>query len=100
MNYTITSASADLASASEGFGVQGVSKTQSSGGPLDYVSPYNGSSDNVGVVDSTIREIFSTSTSPISGGRGSFVLKARASGNTPAANDYGDTLTLVAAASY
>lgn len=100
LNYTIPSVSSDLASVNEGFGLQGASKTQSSGGPLSYVSPYDGTSNTVGIVNSTIREIFNTSSTPIVSGRGSFSLKAKVINTTPGSNDYVDTLTLIATGSF
>ena len=102
LNYTINSATANLAlgGVTEGFGLQGVSKTQSSGGPLDYTSPYNGTSDNVGIVDTVIREIFNSTSSPITGGRGSVTLKAKTSNITPGGTDYADTITLIATGSF
>lgn len=97
--YTISSATANLASANEGFGAQGSSATQSSGGPLSISAPYNVSSDNVGVLDTSIRDIFTTNN-PITSGRGSFLLKAKSSSVTPAAADYAETLTVIASASF
>ncbi|HSW37428.1 MAG TPA: hypothetical protein VLG37_03615 [Candidatus Saccharimonadales bacterium] len=97
--YTITSATADLAVVSEGFGGQNSSATQSSGGPLTAQSPYTGSSQNVGIIDTTLRQLY-TSANPIVAGRGSIQLKAKAASTTPAANDYTETLTLIAAASF
>lgn len=98
-SYTITSVTNDLSAVSEGFGAQGTSATQTSGGPLSINSPYNGSENNIGVANANIREIFS-SGSPITGGRGSFLLKAKSSSVTPASDDYGETLTLIASASF
>lgn len=95
----IPSATADLAVATSGYGAQGSSVSQSSGGPLAFVSPYNGASANVGVIDTSLREIFSSSA-PIIGGRGSFLLKAKSSSITPAASDYADLLTVVVSASF
>lgn len=100
LNYTITSASVDLTGASEGFGAQSSSVTQSSGGPLAAVAPYDGASQNVGVLDTTTRELYSSSGSQISGGRGSFLLKAKASTTTPAADDYTEILTIVMAGTF
>lgn len=97
--YTISSATADLGSALEGFGAQGQSVGQTSGGPLTITSPYNGSTQNVGLIDTVIREIF-TSAGPITAGRGSFLLKAKARASTPAASDYAETVTVIAASSY
>lgn len=97
--YQISSATDNLASAPEGFGAQGVSATQTSGGPLSIVSPYDVSGDNVGIINSSIREIFA-STGPVSGGQGAFLLKAKSSAVTPAAKDYSETLTVIASARF
>lgn len=94
--YQISSATADLTSATEGFGARGTSVTQSSGGPLSIVAPYNGTSNNVGIVNASIREVF-TSAAPISGGQGTLVLKAKSSAVTPSAGDYAETITVIAA---
>jgi hypothetical protein len=98
-NYTIASTTGDLAALSEGFGAQGASATQSSGGPLALQAPYNGSAGNVGVTDSLIREIFNA-PAPITAGRGSFVLKAKTQPLTPSSGDYTEILTAIASASF
>lgn len=98
-SHTINSATADLSAVSEGYGAQLNSQTQTSGGPLAAQSPYTGTAQNVGIVDTAIRPLF-VATSPIVGGRGSIVLKARATNGTPAAPDYSDILTLIASASF
>ncbi|MBU2592165.1 hypothetical protein KKD61_01740 [Patescibacteria group bacterium] len=100
VNYTISSATADLSGAPEGFGLRGDTASESSGGPMAISSPYNGAGDNVGLVDTIVREIFSSSQNPVTGGRASFLLKAKPSDIAPAATDYLDTLTLIAAASF
>lgn len=97
--YTIVSATADLTSASTGYGVQGSTATQSSGGPLSISAPYNVASQNVGFVDTALRQVFSA-TAPITAGRGSFILKAKSAATTPSGADYQDTLTIIAAGSY
>jgi hypothetical protein len=97
--FTLPSASADLSAAATGYGAQGSSATQASGGPLTISAPYNVVAQNVGILSSTIQEIFS-SPAPITAGRGSFQLKAKAAALTPAAGDYQDTLTLVIAAAF
>ncbi len=97
--YTISSASGDLAVLSQGFGARGTSVTQTSGGPLAIVAPYDGAVDNVGVVDTAVREIFSLAN-PIVGGQGTFILKAKSAPLTPAANDYGETVTAIAAGNF
>ncbi len=96
LSYTITSATADLASASSGYGAQGLSVTQTSGGPLALSSPYNGAGQNVGILNSTIRQLLA-STLPITAGRASVQIKAKASIATPSSSDYGDTLTITTA---
>ncbi len=96
---TISAVSADLGTQSEGFGVRGLTASQSSGGPLTISSPYNGSSDVVGAPTLTFQPIFST-TAALSGGSATAAVKAKASATTPAANDYQEILTFVASASF
>lgn len=100
VNYTISSVSNDLGSVSEGFGLQAETIGQTSGGPLAKMSPYNGADDSVGIVNTTIRELFSTTASPITGGRGSFLIKSKIGTTTPASTDYTDTLTLISSATF
>ncbi len=100
LSYTIPSSSTDLSTAQQGFGIQSSSTTQSSGGPLTPLSPYNGASENVGILDTTIRELFSTSGNPITGGRASLLIKAKASSTTPASTDYSDTVTLITSGTF
>lgn len=97
--YTISSVTGNLTALSEGFGAQGSTATQSSGGPFAVATAYDLASNNVAVTDTAIREIFTTS-GPVSGGRGSFLLKAKSSAVTPAAGDYAETLTVIASASF
>lgn len=96
-SHTIVSSTVNLAAVNEGFGAQNSTTTQSGGGPLAAQSPYNGGSQNVGVTDNSLRQIY-VSSAPITAGRGSFILKARSTTDTPSGNDYADTLTLIAAA--
>lgn len=100
-NYTIASATADLASGgvSEGFGAQVTSTTQSAGGPLTALSPYASSGNNVGGLSSTISNIL-TSAGPITGGSSAIQLQAKTSLTTPSASDYSETVTLIAAANF
>ena len=95
--YTIQIApgSGDLSTLSEGFGLQGLSASS----PLSIQSPYNGSSNVVGSIYTTFQPLFSA-TSTINSGTASATVKAKASATTPAAQDYTETLTFVAAASY
>jgi len=98
-SYTISAVTGNLTSLSEGFGAQGSTATQSSGGPFAIATAYNLSSNNVAITDTTIREIFTVGV-PVSSARGSFLLKAKSSAVTPAAGDYAETLTIIASASF
>lgn len=95
---TITSATADLAVASRGFGAR-VTVTGASSGTFSSVSPYNGAANNVGITDTTIRKIM-TATAPVVGGSGSVIIKAKSVSTDPASNDYTETLTMLASASF
>ena len=97
--YTIAASTGDLSALTEGFGAQGVSSTQGSGGPLTLTAPYNGAGSNVGVADSVIREIFNAGA-PVTAGRGSLILKAKTQPLTPASGDYFETITAIASASF
>lgn len=80
----------NLNSLSEGFGAQGSTAT----GGLTITTLYNQGGNTVGKTDQYVREIF-TSANPVSGGRGSFFLKAKSSSVTPSAGDYAETLTVI-----
>lgn len=95
----IATTTGDLSAIASGYGAQGQSVTEGSGGPFSIVAPYDGVASTVGTVDTAIREVFST-TAPIVSGRASFLLKAKSSAVTPAAGDYADTLTVIASASF
>lgn len=95
--YTIASATADLSTASTGYGAQGGWLAQTSGGPLSLVAPYNGTAQNVGGLTTSLAPVV-TSPGPISGGQAGLQLKAKVETMTPASSDYSDTLTFTAAA--
>lgn len=97
--FTITSATTDLSSASIGYGVQGSTATQTSGGPLSISPPYNTAAQNVGFLDTALRQIF-LAPAPITAGRGSFMLKAKSAATTPSGTDYQDILTIITAGSF
>lgn len=99
-SYTIDSLTGDLSSEDEGFGIRSNSVSESSGGPLVAESPYNVSADNVGIINTTIRNIYNSSGNPITGGRASILIKAKASSITPSSSDYTETLTIIASASF
>jgi hypothetical protein len=98
-NYTIPSVTGDLSVLPEGYGVQGSTATQSSGGPFTLTTPYDGTAQNVALADNSLRQIFSA-PAPVSAGRGSFLLKAKTKPLTPASPDYTETLTCTASASF
>lgn len=99
-NYTIASTSDDLSSALEGYGARGTSVTETSGGPMRLISPYNGVSNNVGVIDTAKRTLADSTLLPVTSGQVSFELKAKAKTTTPSATDYTDTLTIIATGSF
>ena len=96
-NYKIVSSSVNLASAAEGYGAQG---TSVSGAPMELISPYNGSANNVGILDSSKRPFADSTGQPVTNGTATFQLKAKASNSTPSGNDYADTVTVVASGSF
>jgi len=98
-SHKIDAVSGNLAVLSQGFGAQGLSATQTFGGPLTIAMLYDQDNDVVGTTDQTIREIFSTA-GPITTGEGTFVLKAKTSTVTPAAGDYSELLTVIASGSF
>lgn len=101
-SQTIASSTNDLTAQTTGYGAQSVSATQTSGGPMESLSPYNSSivTNNVGVIDSSKRYIFDSSQNQVSGGSVGFQLKAKASNTTPSASDYTDLLTILVTGSY
>jgi hypothetical protein len=97
--HTLAATTGNLSSLSEGFGLQGVSASQTSGGPFTIDSPYNVTANNVGTETTTYAPIYST-TSAIVGGVGTMNLLAKSASTDPAAQDYKETLTFVASASF
>lgn len=96
-SYTIAVSppSGDLSSLGEGFGLQNLTPSS----PMTAVSPYNGASNVVGAVYTTFKPILNSTTS-VSSGTSTAVLKAKSSVSTPTATDYQDVLTFIASASY
>lgn len=99
-NYNITSSSTDLDLALEGYGARGTTTSETSGGPMRLLSPYDGTAQNVGIIDTSKRAISDSTAAPISNGQTTFELKAKAKNTTPSASDYTDTLTIVATGSF
>ena len=98
-SHTIAAVSGNLSVLSEGFGAQGISATQTSGGPFTIATLYNQGGNTVGITDTTVRDIFDVA-GPVVGGAGSFNLKAKPSATAPSASDYSETLTVIASASF
>ena len=96
---TIPATTGNLASASHGFGLQGTGTSQTSGGPLNILSPYNGSSNTVGTESASYTPIFSSSAALV-GGSATMNMQAKASSTDPASADYDETMTFLAAASF
>lgn len=99
-SYRIAAVTSDLSSASEGYGVRGTAVTQTSGGPMEILSPYNGAGSNVGILNTTEQIIFDSTNQPVTSGQGTFELRAKSSNTAKAATDYADTITLVGAATF
>lgn len=99
-SYTITAVSNNLAAISEGYGARGSTVTQTSGGPMRKVAPFDGTGDTVGILDSAKRVIFDSTDQPVTAGRASFEIKAKASSVAKAASDYADTLTIITSATF
>ena len=98
-SYNIISTTSDLSAVETGYGAQISTITHSSGSALTAVSPYNGAGNNVGIIDTSLRQLLYNSGS-IVGGRASINLKAKIKNTTPASNDYNDTITIVSASAY
>lgn len=99
-SYTISAVTTNLASATQGYGVRGSNTAQTSGGPMQIFTPYNGIGDNVGILDTTKRVIFDSSGQQVTAGRAAFEIKAKASNVAKAASDYADTLTVITSATF
>jgi hypothetical protein len=98
-SYTISAYSGNLTGVSQGFGIQATNPSETSGGPLTTVSPFNGTSNTVGAESTTLQPIFAT-TSSIVGGTANANIQVKAAGSAPTASDYGEVFTFVAAASF
>ncbi len=97
-SVTIPSASGDMSVLQRGFGAQ-VTTTAATNGTFLSSSPYNGTLNNVGIMDTIIRSIM-TAAGPVVGGTGSVQLKAKSATTDVVANDYSETITMLASASF
>jgi hypothetical protein len=99
-NHNINSVTNNLSSIQEGYGARGTTVSETSGGPMEFINPYDGSGNNVGIVDTSKRPLSDSSNAPVTSGQVSFELKAKASNTTPSANDYIDILTVIGTGSF
>lgn len=97
--YVVPAVSANLSSQGQGFGIQGASASQTSGGPLSIVSPFNGTGNTVGAEGTSYAQMF-TSPAAIVGGSATATVQVKVSISAPAVNDYGETFTFIASASF
>jgi len=98
-NYTIPSSSMDLTTG-QGFGIRSVSASQTSGGPFAAQSPYNNASANFfGGVLTTLQPLYTTNSSTV-GASATFSVGAARTAITPAAGDYQEIMTFIAAATF
>lgn len=98
--YTISALSGDLSSASQGYGIQGTSVSQTTGGPMEILSPFNVAGTNVGLVNTTKQSIFDSTSAPVTSGQAIFSVMAKAGNTASPATDYTDTLTVIASATF
>jgi hypothetical protein len=95
-SFTITSATVDLSLVGTTLGYGALVASSSS---VSAVSPYNGAGNNVGILSTSVNTILNSNT-PVVGGTAAVQLQAKASNTTPAATDYADTVTIIAAARF
>ncbi len=102
---SIPSATGTITPGVANYGLCVLSVTQASGGTLTASSPFasspctHGHVDAVGGVTTSTQNILSVG-SPMSSGRSEIVVAAENNAVTPAHNDYGDTLTFLATATF
>jgi hypothetical protein len=98
-SHTLAAFTGNLTGQSEGFGVQAASPSQSSGGPLSLVSPFNGTSNTVGAESTVPKQMVTTSAAVVSGTATANV-QAKSATSTPSSTDYQEILTFIASASF
>ncbi len=97
--YNITSTAANLAVASEGFGLRGDTIVQSSGGPFAFEPSFSLAADNVAAIPTSYTKLANTA-GPVTNGRASLLVKAKPSSSAPAGSDYQELLTIIASAGF
>lgn len=94
--FTITSATADLGAVASGYGAQVSTLSQTTGGPLSAAAPFDGTANSVGQISTSLQRILGLAN-PVTGGTAQIKFMAKTTSSTPAATDYSDTETIVAA---
>lgn len=94
--FTIASTTADLGVAASGYGAQVSTVGQTSGGPLSATAPFAGTASSVGQITTDLQRIIGLA-SPVTGGTAQIKFMAKTTASTPAATDYTDIETIVAA---
>lgn len=92
---SIASVTGNLTALTKGYGVQSVSTSQTSLGPLTAIAPYNGTLNNVGIMSTSLTPVYS-SIGPIQGGRGQIAIKTKIDAVTEASDNYSETITAIA----
>lgn len=95
-SFTIASTTADLTISASGYGAQVGAIGQVSGGPLAANAPFDGSANSVGQVSAELQKILGLDN-PLVNGTAEIRFLAKTTNSTPAAADYRDTETIVAA---
>lgn len=109
-SYTINSATADLAVAAEGFGIQNYDYSgtetyqdnysgNSDLGEITVETDYNGADYNVGIVDTDAIKLYD-GDGPIDSGRTATMVRARASTSASQQSDYTETITFIIVGRY
>lgn len=102
----IDSATGVVDDGTERYGICVVDESESSGGPLAPVSPFDGSctgdteGNSVGGLTTSNQAILNTSSVAVAVGRAMIAVQASIDALTPAHNDYTDTLTFIATGTF
>jgi hypothetical protein len=99
-SHTISSVSNDLTAIGEGYGIRATAVSESSGGPMQKIAPYNGTGSTVGIITSTQQIIFDSTGAPVNSGTGTFEIKAKPATTAPPGSDYTDTITVISSAAF
>ncbi len=99
LNYKIPSYTGNLASQSQGFGIQFSNAIQVTGGPFNIDASFNVSGNNIMAETSNYQQVL-YSSSAINGAQADADIQVRANKTAPPANDYTEVLIFTAVANY